>query len=176
MDGVDLLHSWWRGQGQGGGVRMGNLCLFVVKLFRIPDSSYFQLKTSLDTHTPLPHPKLFCTKSGGWEAPPQNELLLPFTNVKFKLDDFQKIQKWRKNFVLRFSDFGSQIVKNLYQDHQQHPTLHSGGVSKGRVRGWGCWRQWHAIGDRWHMTHNITWHNNQLEAIGCTAATHAKTA
>ena len=32
------------------------------------------------------------------------------------------------------------IVDGLGQDQQLHPAVHTGGVSRGRVRGCGCWR------------------------------------
>ena len=66
-------------------------------------------------------------------------------------------EKFIKAIGLRFSDYGSEMVENrcakknlllglchslwmdLGQDHQQHPTVNSGGVSWGRVRGCGCW-------------------------------------
>ena len=58
---------------------------------------------------------------------------------------------------MRFYNFGSEMVQNCSQekkyffglchplmmdlghDQQQHPTVHSGGVSRGRVRCCGCW-------------------------------------
>ena len=78
-----------------------------------------------------------------------------FQMSKLKLVDFQKIQKWRKDVGLRFSNFGSQMVKNLCQDHQQHPTLHSGWVSRGRVCGCDVSDMWQVTGDTGHMT----WHD-----------------
>ena len=33
------------------------------------------------------------------------------------------------------------IVDGLGQDQQQYPAVHTGGVSRGRVLGFGCWRK-----------------------------------
>ena len=39
----------------------------------------------------------------------------------------------------------------------KQPTVHSGGVSRGRVHGCGCWRYWQVKGDWWHVTCDM-WH------------------
>ena len=66
------------------------------------------------------------------------------------------MEKLRNYIGLRFSYFGSEMVKNncaekvfvglrhlllmdLCHKQQQHPTVHSGGVSRGKVCGYGCW-------------------------------------
>ena len=51
-----------------------------------------------------------------------------------------------------FSGLCNTLLIDLVQDHQQHPAVHSGGFSRGRVLGCGCCRYWHLTGDRWHMT------------------------
>ena len=67
-------------------------------------------------------------------------------------------EKLRKDNGFRFNNFGSEMVRNfcaifflifglyhtllidLGHDQQQHPAVYSGGVSRGMVRGCGCWR------------------------------------
>ena len=49
------------------------------------------------------------------------------------------------------------LLMDLGQDHQQHPTVNSGGASMARVRGCGCWCKWHVSGDMWQVTPD-TWH------------------
>ena len=56
-------------------------------------------------------------------------------------------EKVEKDIGLRFRDFGLEMVQNhhsllmdLGHNQHQHPTVHSGGVSRGRVHGCGCWR------------------------------------
>ena len=66
-------------------------------------------------------------------------------------------EKFKRDIGLRFTNFGSDMVKNrranfylfglrhsllmdLGHTQQQHPTVHSEGVSRGRVPGCGCWR------------------------------------
>ena len=47
------------------------------------------------------------------------------------------------------------LLIDLGQDQQQDPSVRSGGISRGRVRGRGCWRYWHVTGDRWEVTGDI---------------------
>ena len=56
-----------------------------------------------------------------------------------------------------FLVFATQCWWHLGHNQQQRPTVHSVGVSRGRVRGCGCCRYWHVTGDRWHMTPDM-WH------------------
>ena len=44
---------------------------------------------------------------------------------------------------------------DLGKDQQHHPTVHSGGVRRRRVRGCGCWRYGDLTGDTLHLTHEI---------------------
>ena len=53
-------------------------------------------------------------------------------------------------WILIFLWFLGSILVN-------QPTVHSGGISRGRVCGCGRWRKWHATGDRWHVTPGM-WH------------------
>ena len=45
------------------------------------------------------------------------------------------------------------LLMGLGQDQQQHPSVHSGGVS--RVWRCGCWRYWNVTVDLQHVTHDI---------------------
>ena len=89
-----------------------------------------------------------------------NVLLLPFTNVAGRISQLQKdslgnnykwtlvsdltilAQKWPKIAAWKKVLFGlcHSLFMDLGQDQHQHPTVHSGGVSRERVRGCGCWR------------------------------------
>ena len=51
----------------------------------------------------------------------------------------------------------NSLLLGLGQDWEKHPAAHTGGVSRGRVRGCGCWCKWHVTGDRWYLTPD-TWH------------------
>ena len=51
-------------------------------------------------------------------------------------------QKWSK----------LQCQKSWFLVFANHPGVHSGGISKVRVCGCGCWRYWHLTGDSWHAT------------------------
>ena len=52
-------------------------------------------------------------------------------NLRFWLQSGQKSQK--KN------SFYNLFLMGLGQDQQKHTTVHTGGVSRGRVHGCGCW-------------------------------------
>ena len=53
----------------------------------------------------------------------------------FMQTNFQKLAIFVLNNLLCHS-----LLMDLGHNQQQHPTVHSGGVSRGRVRGCGCWR------------------------------------
>ena len=57
----------------------------------------------------------------------------------------------------RFFGLCKSLLMGLGLDHQQHTAKHTGGVSNGRVIGFGCWRWWHVTGDRWQVTLD-NWH------------------
>ena len=59
------------------------------------------------------------------------------------------------------------------------PTVHNGGVSRGRLCGCGCWREWQVTCSPWHVTHN-TLHRTVSQKIppppGCRLLCHTLSA
>ena len=52
-------------------------------------------------------------------------------------------QKWSKivaNVFFVFFGLRHSLLMDLGHNQQHNPIVHSGGVSRGRVRGCGCWR------------------------------------
>ena len=72
----------------------------------------------------------------------KKDILEKINEGKLVSESTDKTQKWSKivNIKLFFFGLRNSLLIGLGQDQQQHPVVHNGGVSTGRICGCGCWR------------------------------------
>ena len=163
MDGAVLLHSWWRGQGQGGGVRMGNNVLW---LFRIPDSSIFQLKTSQETPPPPPFPILNCAKTSLYWIWGRGG-----TTSELTIFPIFKCQNWNWSISKRFKSEERTLVSDLAILAHKWSKIYVKITSSillcivGELAGGGSVAVTLVTCDRWQVTQD-TWHDMTWWATG----------